>query len=62
VLQTLTEERQWIHQRACDELEESTRPTEVLSGQLVISPTPSFYLLKGFSVAVADIFADPLKE
>jgi Uma2 family endonuclease len=43
VAQTLTEERQWTHQRARNELEESTRPTEILGGQLVMSPTPSFY-------------------
>jgi len=41
--QTLTAERPWTFQRACDELEETTRPIEIWNGQLAMSPTPSFY-------------------
>jgi Uma2 family endonuclease len=41
--QTLTAERPWTYQRARAELDETNRPIEIWDGQLIMSPTPSFF-------------------
>jgi len=41
--QAITIERPWTYERACAELEETNRPTEIWDGEMIMSPAPSFF-------------------